>query len=153
MSETLRDRRTRYARAILQSRSGSVALVGETSDLDGQRVLVLGSYPAETLAALIHTECRKAEARRPDACTETGSADLVLVPHPTLVTISRIVEQAARSLDDHGRIAVAVPLNERDFIGLAVKTLIQAGFETPVLQVEGGETRIHACRGKVARRA
>ena len=153
MSESLRDRRTRYARTILQSRSSSVALVGETSDLEGMRVLVLGCYPADTLAALIHTECRRAEARLPDAHTEARSADIVLVPHATLVTIGRIINQAARSLDDHGRMVIAVPQHERDFVGLATKALLQAGFDTAYLQTDGGEIRIHTGRGEIARRA
>ena len=153
MSETLRDRRTRYARTILQSRSSSVALVGETSDLEGQRVLVLGTYPADTMAALVHTECRRAETRLPDAHTDARCADLVLVPHATLVTITRIIAQAARSLDDHGRMIIAAPSNERDFVGLTVKALIQAGFQTPTMQTDGGQTRIQACRGEIARRA
>lgn len=153
MSESLRDRRTRYARTILQSRSSSVALVGETADLQGMRVLVLGCHPADTLAALIHTECRRAEARLPDAHTECRSADIVLVPHATLITIRRIIDQAARSLDDHGRIVIAVPPHERDFVAVATNILVQAGFDTPYLQTDGGEMRVHTGRGKVARRA
>ena len=151
MTETLRDRRLRYARTILQSRPTSTALVGENTSLEGLRVLVLGSFPAETLCALMHTECRKAEARQPDGHTEARSADLVLAPHVTLVTISRVIAQAARSLDHAGRIVIAVPPFEHDFVNLTIRALLQAGFEMPFLQSEAGETRIHANLGQVSK--
>lgn len=153
MSGTLRDRRLRYARTILQSRQCSIALVGETSDLEGLRVLVLGTSAADTLCALMHTECRKAEARTPDAHAETRSADLVLVPHVTLATINPVINQAIRSLDHHGRIVIASPAGERHFIDLTVAALVQAGFEPPFLEFDGGETRIHASCGEVVARA
>nr|WP_321984147.1 hypothetical protein [uncultured Lichenicoccus sp.] len=144
MGETLRDRRLRYARAILDSRSTTTALLGENSDLDGLRVLVLGTAPNETLCALLHTECRTAEARLPDAICETHIADLVLAPHVTLVNLGRVVRQAARALDQHGRFVVAVPNGERDFIGSANRELLQAGFETPILESRAGLICLHA---------
>jgi hypothetical protein len=147
MSETLRDRRLRYARSILQSRPSSLALVGENFGLDGLRVLVLGTSPADTLCALMHTECRTAEARCPDAYTHMRSADLVLAPYAELTTIGRIAKQAARALDHDGRIVVAASEHERDFIIVAVRELILAGFEQPVLEQEAGQTRVHANRG------
>ncbi len=147
MSETLRDRRLRYARAILQSRSTSTALLAETSDLEGLRVLVLGTAPANTLCALMHTECRKAEARLPDAYCEARSADLVLAPHVGLVTIGRVVAQAARSLDHGGRIVLALPADDRDLRAAALRTLGEFGFLTPSMDVDGGEIRVRAERG------
>ncbi|WP_428377342.1 hypothetical protein [Lichenicoccus sp.] len=148
MGETLRDRRLRYARAILDSRSTATALLGESSDLDGLRVLVLGAAASETLCALMHTECRNAEARLPDASCDARMADLVLAPHVTLVTLGRVVRQAAWALDQHGRIVIAVPGGERDFIGSATRELLQAGFETPILQGGHGQICIHASPGE-----
>ena len=147
MSELLRDRRLHYAQAILQSRSASRALLGETSDLDGLRVLVLGTAPADTLCALMYTECRKAECRLPDAYCEARSADLVLAPHVTLITISRIAAQAARSLDRGGRIVVALPADDRDLKVAALRTLCEAGFLAPSIHIDGGDMRIRAERG------
>ena len=147
MSETLRDRRLRYARAILQSRSTSAALLGETTDLDGLRVLVLGTAPADTLCALMHTDCRKAEARLPDGHVEAGSADLALVAHVSLLTVSRIVAQAARALDHGGRIVMALPTEDRILKGAALHTLAEFGFAAPQVDVDGGEARIRADRG------
>ncbi|TLU71529.1 hypothetical protein [Lichenicoccus roseus] len=144
MGETLRDRRLRYARAILESKSSSTALLGENAGLDGLRVLVLGAAPSETLCALMHTECRKAEARLPDASCEINSADLVLVPHVTLITLGRVARQAARALERHGRIVMANPGGERDFIGSASRELVQAGFEMPILQSRDGLICLHA---------
>ena len=153
MSETLRDRRLRYARTILQSRRSAIALLGETSDLESLRVLVLGTAPADTLCALMHTECRKAEARLPEAHIEMRTADLVLAPHVTLVTLELVVAQAARALDHNGRIVLAVAPRERDFVGQALRALNRAGFEGAYLVSEGGESRIHAERGEIAHRA
>ena len=147
MSETLRDRRLRYARAILQSRSTSAALLGETSGLDGLRVLVLGTAPAETLCALMHTDCRNAGSRHPDAHAEARSADLVLVPHVSLITVGRVIAQAARALDRDGRIVVAVPGADRDLRLATLRLLTEAGFQTPSTRVEGDETRLQARRG------
>ncbi len=153
MNETLRDRRLRYVRTILQSRRSTVALLGENAALEGLRVLVLGTAAADTLCALMHTECRKAEARLPDAHVEARAADLVLVPHVTLVTINQVIGQAVRSLDHYGRIVIAVPLNQRDFVDVTIGTLLRSGFEMPHLRSEGGQATIHALRGEIRSRA
>ena len=134
MSETLRDRRLRYA-------------------LEGVRLLVLGTAAADTLGALMHTECRKAEARLPEAHVETWSADLVLVPHVTLATINQVVGQAVRSLDHYGRIVIAVPPHECCFVDVTIGTLLRSGFEMPHLRSEGGQAAIHALRGEIRSRA
>ena len=147
MGETLRDRRLRYARSILESRSTSTALLGENSSLDGLRILVLGTAPSETLCALVHTECRAAQSRLPDAACEARAADLVLVPHVTLVTLGRVVRQAAHALDPDGRLVIAIPAGERDFIGCASRELLQAGFEPPILQSRDGLVCLHASPG------
>ena len=147
MSETLRDRRLRYARAILQSRSTSAALLGETTDLDGLRVLVLGTAPADTLCALMHTDCRKAEARLPDCHVAVGSADLALVAHVSLLTVSRIVAQAARALDGGGRIVMGLSAEDRMLRDAVLHTLAEFGFSAPQVQVDGSEVRIRADRG------
>lgn len=144
MVETLRDRRLRYVRSIPESRSTSRALFGQTSGLDGQRVLVLGTHPTETLCALVHTECRTAEARLPDAHSEARSADLVLVPHVTVVTLGQIVAQAARSLVHDGRIILAVDTHERSLVSTATRALSNAGFKALYARVDGEETRIYA---------
>ena len=146
MGETLRGRRLRYVRAILQFHSTSAALLGETSSLDGLRVLVLGAAPADTLCALMHTECR-AEARLPDSHCEARSADLVLAPHVTLVTVARVVAQAARSLDPGGRIVMALPTDDRELNAAALRTLADAGFLAPSMDRDGSETRPRAERG------
>ncbi len=153
MSGTLRDRRLRYARTILQSRRSAMALLGENAALEGLRVLVLGTAAADALCALMHTECRKAEARLPEAHVEARSADLVLAPHVTLVTINQVINQAVRALDHDGRIVIAVPPNAGDFVDVTVGTLVRAGFEMPQLRHEGGRTTIHALRGEVRSRA
>ena len=153
MSETLRDRRLRYARTILQSRRSTMALLGENSALEGLRVLVLGTAAADTLCALMHTECRKAEARLPEAHVESRSADLVLAPHVTLVTINQVINQAVRALDHYGRIVIAVPPHERDFIDVTIGTLVRSGFEVPHLRSEGDQTTIHALQGEIRSRA
>lgn len=147
MSETLRDRRLRYARAILQSRSTWTSLLGEISGLDGLRVLVLGTAPTETLCALMHTECRKAEARLPDAYSDARSADLVLVPHVTVITIGRVIAQAARSLDHGGRIVVAMQADDRDLKLATLRTLGEFGFLMPSTRIDGADMKVHAGRG------
>ena len=95
MPETLRDRRVRHARSILMPQAASFALLGEAGDLAGLRVLVLGTAVAETLCALMHTECRRAETRMPGCQTDIRSADLVLVPQLTRENVDRVVSQAA----------------------------------------------------------
>ncbi len=125
-------------------------LIGESgppSTRTCSRVLVLGTAPADTLCALMHTECRNAEARLPDSHCEARSADLVLAPHVTLVTVARVVAQAARSLDHGGRIVMALPTDDRELNAAALRTLADAGFLAPSMDRDGGETRLRAGRG------
>lgn len=98
MPETLRDRRVRHARSIIMPQPTSAALLGESGDLAGLRVLVLGNAVSETLCALMHTECRRAETRMPGCQTEARSADLVLVPHLTRESVDRVISQATHAL-------------------------------------------------------
>jgi len=149
MADTLRGRRLRYAQAILGSRRGGGALLGEAALVDGARVLVLGEAPSETLCALIHTECRTADARLPDAPVEPGSADLVLVPHPSFCTLGRIAVQASRALQAGGRLVMAIP-PERDFALLASRTLREAGFAEPLGYRENGRELLQARRARDA---
>ncbi|MCQ8239801.1 hypothetical protein [Rhizosaccharibacter radicis] len=149
MSDTLRARRVRYAQAILQSRSGTEALLGEGGDLLGQRVLVLGERGADTLCALVHTECLSADARLPDAFVRDLAADLVLVPHPSLRTLGRIVAQASRALRPDGRLVMAVPA-EHGFAVLACRALAEAGFAEPMPVLDAGQLRLQTRRARAA---
>lgn len=152
MTETLRDRRVRHARSIIMPTHAQTALLGETGDFSGLRVLVLGGVAAGTLCALMHTECRRAESRTPGCRTEAGSADLVLVPYLTRENVDRVITQAAHALSHHGRIVVALPGQGRDLVAHASLMLIGAGFDLPVLRGEGEQRTLCAHRGEVSGR-
>ncbi len=147
MPETLRDRRVRHARSILMPATTGAVLLGETGDLAGLNVLVLGHAVSETLCALMHTECRRAETRTPGCQTEAQSADLVLVPHLTWENVDRVITQAARALCSRGRIVARIPGQGRDLLAHCALMLIGAGFDLPVLRGEATETILCATRG------
>ena len=157
MPETLRDRRVRHARSIIMPQPTSAALLGESGDLAGQRVLVLGGAVSETLCALMNTECRRAETRMPGCQTEARSADLVLVPHLTRENVDRVISQATHALCHHGRIVVALPAaspgHGRDLIAHCSLMLIGAGFDLPMLRGEGPSRVLCAVRGEHPNRA
>ncbi len=71
----------------------------------------------------------------------------MLAPHVTLVTVARVVAQAARSLDHGGRIVMALPTDDRELNAAALRTLADAGFLAPSMDRDGGETRLRAGRG------
>ncbi len=147
MPETLRDRRVRHARSILMPAPIGAALLGEAGDLTGLNVLVLGQAVPETLCALMHTECRRAESRMPGCQVEAHSAHLVLVPHLAWENVDRVVDQAARALCSSGRIVARIPGQGRDLVAHAALMLIGAGFDLPVRRGEGAETILCASRG------
>ncbi len=157
MPETLRDRRVRHARSIIMPQPSSAALLGESGDLSGLRVLVLGGAVSETLCALMHTECRRAETRMPGCQTEARSADLVLVPHLTRESVDRVISQATHALCHHGRIVIALPAalpgHGRDLVAHCALMLIGAGFDLPMLRGEGELRTLCAVRGEHPNRA
>ena len=157
MAETLRDRRVQYARSITMPQPSPAALLGESGDLAGLRVLVLGSAVSETMCALMHTECRSAETRVPGCQTEARSADLVLVPGLTRENVDRVISQATHALCHHGRIVIALPAalpgHGRDLVAHCAMMLIGAGFDLPMLRGEGGSRTLHAVRGEHPNRA
>jgi hypothetical protein len=148
MSETLRDRRVRHARSIIMPQPTSTALLGESGDLAGLRVLVLGNAVSETMCALMHTECRRAETRLPGCQTEARSTDLVLVPHLTRENVDRVISQATHALCHHGRVVVALPGHGRDLIAHCAMMLIGAGFDLPTLRGEAEQRTLCAVRGE-----
>lgn len=152
MPETLRDRRVRYAHSILMPHYAPAALLGESGDLVGQRVLVLGGDVADTMGALMNTECRHAETCRPGCRTEAGSADLALVPHLTRENADRVISQAAHALCHHGRIVIALPEEGHAFISRTAMMLIGAGFNLPILRGEMRQRTLSAVRGGVPSR-
>ncbi len=157
MAETLRDRRVRHARSIIMPDHSLSPLLGETGNLADLRVLVLGGMVTETLCALMHTECLRAETRTPGCRTEAGSADLVLVPHLTRENADRVITQAAHALSQNGRVVIALPVSSsgqgRELVAHTSLMLIGAGFDLPVLRGEGGQRTLCARRGEVASRA
>ena len=157
MPETLRDRRVRHARSIIMPQPASAALLGESGDLTGLRVLVLGGAVSETLCALMHTECRRAETRMPGCQTEARSADLVLVPHLTRESVDRVISQATHALCHHGRIVIALPAalpgHGRDLVAHCALMLIGAGFDLPMLRGEGELRTLCAVRCEDPNRA
>ena len=147
MPETLRDRRLRYARSILTPAPADASLLGETGDLAGLNVLVLGHAVSEMLCALMHTECRRAETRMPGCQVEAHSADLALVPHLAWENVDRVISQAARALCARGRIVARISGQGRDLVAHCALMLIGAGFDLPVLRAQGTETILCASRG------
>ena len=157
MPETLRDRRVRHARSLImgadETGSSPGPLVGACGDLTGQRVLVLGDMVGKTLCALMHTECRRAEARLPGCSTEGRSADLVLVPHLTDENAAGIIGQAAHALCPRGRIRIALPVADRRLLASCTLLLIGAGFDLPELCGPGSQQTLCAARGEHPGRA
>ncbi len=153
MPETLRDRRIRHARSILMSPPAGNSLLGETGDLAGLRVLVLGQSVSETMCALMHTECRRVESRQPGCQTEARSADLVLVPHLTRENVDRVISQAAHALCQHGRIVIAMPANGRELATHCALMLLGADFDLPAVRGEGENRTLVATRGEHPARA
>ncbi len=153
MPETLRDRRVRHARSILMAPPAGAVLLGETGDLAGLNVLVLGQAVSETLRALMRTDSRRVETRMPGFRVEAHSADLVLVPHLAWENVDRVISQAARALCSTGRIVARIPGQGRDLVTHSAMMLIGAGFDLPVLRGDAAETILCASRGPYSGRA
>ena len=157
MLEMLSDQRVHYirqTRPVVVPPPISTVLLDESGDVADQRILVLGSNDiAETMCALVHTECRHAETCIPGCHTAAGAVDLVLVPHLTRDNVDGIISQAAHSLCRHGRIVIGLTSQGRQLVALGTLMLIGAGFDMPVLHEGDGRRTLSARRGRHPGRA
>ena len=126
MSQTLRDRRVSHAQAIMAE--PEPGLIGQAGDLEGKRVLVLGSSPSSTLSALDGTACRHAEGLRPGCRATAGSADLVLVPDCGAADLAGLVRQATVALMQGGAVVFRLSRTDRRFAHEVRVGLVMVGF-------------------------
>ncbi len=139
MSETLRDRRIRYARTLIAAVPGK--LLTEAGDLAGRDVLVLGHQVGETMCELTMTECRSVEARAPGCRVDRGAADVVMVPNVTETTARGVVAQATRALDRGGRVVVRLP-EAASRLAYDVRVMLAvAGFDA-IREARSAEARV-----------